>query len=60
LKKSLLLLLEPPLQLSESFYALMENLRGRDHFRFLVHGLITLHPSGAYVSFTQAGADLFA
>jgi hypothetical protein len=23
-------------------------------------GLITLHPSGAYLSFTQAGADLFA
>jgi hypothetical protein len=24
------------------------------------HGLITLHPSGAYLSFTQEGADLFA
>jgi hypothetical protein len=23
-------------------------------------GLITLHPSGAYLTFTQAGADLFA
>jgi hypothetical protein len=23
-------------------------------------GLIALHPSGAYLSFTQAGADLFA
>jgi hypothetical protein len=23
-------------------------------------GLITLHPSGGYLSFTQAGADLFA
>jgi hypothetical protein len=23
-------------------------------------GYLTLHPSGAYVSFTQAGADLFA
>jgi hypothetical protein len=26
----------------------------------VAHGLITLHPSGAYLSFTQAGADLFA
>jgi hypothetical protein len=24
------------------------------------HGWITLHPSGAYLSFTQAGAELFA
>jgi hypothetical protein len=24
------------------------------------HGWITVHPSGAYLSFTQAGADLFA
>jgi hypothetical protein len=24
------------------------------------HGLITLHPSGAYLSFKQEGADLFA
>jgi hypothetical protein len=23
-------------------------------------GLITLHPSGGYLSFTQAGSDLFA
>jgi hypothetical protein len=23
-------------------------------------GLLTMHPSGGYVSFTQAGADLFA
>jgi hypothetical protein len=23
-------------------------------------GFLTLHPSGAYVTFTQAGADLFA
>lgn len=23
-------------------------------------GYLTMHPSGAYVSFTQAGADLFA
>jgi hypothetical protein len=26
----------------------------------IAHGLITMHPSGAYLSFTQAGADLFA
>jgi hypothetical protein len=26
----------------------------------ITHGLITLHPSGAYLSFTQEGADLFA
>ena len=26
----------------------------------VAHGWITLHPSGAYLSFTQAGADLFA
>ena len=26
----------------------------------IAHGWITMHPSGAYVSFTQAGADLFA
>jgi hypothetical protein len=26
----------------------------------IAHGMITLHPSGAYLSFTQAGADLFA
>jgi hypothetical protein len=24
------------------------------------HGWITVHPSGAYLSFTQAGAELFA
>ncbi len=24
------------------------------------HGWITMHPSGGYLSFTQAGADLFA
>jgi len=24
------------------------------------HGYVTVHPSGAYLSFTQAGADLFA
>jgi hypothetical protein len=24
------------------------------------HGWITMHPSGAYLSFTQEGADLFA
>jgi hypothetical protein len=24
------------------------------------HGYFTMHPSGGYVSFTQAGADLFA
>ena len=24
------------------------------------HGYLTMHPSGAYVTFTQAGADLFA
>jgi hypothetical protein len=26
----------------------------------VAHGGITLHPSGGYLSFTQAGADLFA
>jgi hypothetical protein len=26
----------------------------------VARGLITLHPSGAYLSFTQAGAELFA
>ena len=26
----------------------------------IAHGWITVHPSGAYLSFTQAGADLFA
>jgi hypothetical protein len=26
----------------------------------MAHGWITLHPSGVYLSFTQAGADLFA
>jgi hypothetical protein len=26
----------------------------------MAHGWITLHPSGAYLSFTQEGADLFA
>jgi hypothetical protein len=26
----------------------------------IAHGWITLHPSGGYISFTQAGADLFA
>jgi hypothetical protein len=26
----------------------------------IAHGWITLHPSGGYLSFTQAGADLFA
>jgi hypothetical protein len=26
----------------------------------LAHGWITMHPSGAYLSFTQAGANLFA
>jgi hypothetical protein len=26
----------------------------------IAHGWLTMHPSGAYVSFTQAGADLFA
>jgi hypothetical protein len=26
----------------------------------IAHGWITLHPSGAYLSFTQAGAELFA
>jgi len=24
------------------------------------HGYVTVHPSGAYLSFAQAGADLFA
>jgi hypothetical protein len=24
------------------------------------HGYVTMHPSGAYLSFTQEGADLFA
>jgi hypothetical protein len=26
----------------------------------IAHGWITMHPSGAYLSFTQEGADLFA
>jgi hypothetical protein len=26
----------------------------------VAHGWITLHPSGGYLTFTQAGADLFA
>jgi hypothetical protein len=26
----------------------------------IAHGWLTMHPSGGYVSFTQAGADLFA
>jgi hypothetical protein len=26
----------------------------------IAHGWITMHPSGSYLSFTQAGADLFA
>ncbi len=26
----------------------------------IAHGWITMHPSGGYVTFTQAGADLFA
>jgi hypothetical protein len=26
----------------------------------IAHGCITLHPSGAYLSFTQEGADRFA
>jgi hypothetical protein len=26
----------------------------------ITHGWLTLHPSGAYLSFTQEGADLFA
>jgi hypothetical protein len=26
----------------------------------IAHGWLTLHPSGGYVMFTQAGADLFA
>lgn len=26
----------------------------------IADGFLTMHPSGAYVSFTQAGADLFA
>jgi hypothetical protein len=26
----------------------------------ITHGWITVHPSGVYLSFTQAGADLFA
>jgi hypothetical protein len=26
----------------------------------IAHGWITLHPSGAYLSFTQEGTDLFA
>jgi hypothetical protein len=25
----------------------------------VAHGWLTMHPSGAYLSFTQAGADLF-
>jgi hypothetical protein len=24
------------------------------------HGMIVMHPSGGYVTFTQAGAELFA
>jgi hypothetical protein len=26
----------------------------------IAHGWIVLHPSGAYLTFSQAGADLFA
>jgi hypothetical protein len=26
----------------------------------IAHGWLTMHPSGAYLSFTQEGADLFA
>jgi hypothetical protein len=26
----------------------------------IAHGWLTLHPSGGYFSFTQAGAELFA
>jgi hypothetical protein len=26
----------------------------------IAHGWLTMHPSGGYVSFTQAGANLFA
>lgn len=26
----------------------------------IAHGYLEMHPSGGYVSFTQAGADLFA
>jgi len=26
----------------------------------IAHGWITMHPPGAYLTFTQAGADLFA
>jgi hypothetical protein len=26
----------------------------------IARGLLTMHPSGGYVTFTQAGADLFA
>ena len=26
----------------------------------IAHGWLTMHPSGAYLSFTQAGAELFA
>ena len=26
----------------------------------IAHGRLTMHPSGGYLSFTQAGADLFA
>ena len=26
----------------------------------IAHGWITMHPSGGYVTFTQAGVDLFA
>lgn len=26
----------------------------------IAHGFLTMHPSGGYVTFTQAGADLFA
>jgi hypothetical protein len=26
----------------------------------IAHGWLTMHPSGGYLSFTQAGADIFA
>jgi hypothetical protein len=26
----------------------------------IAHGWLTMHPSGGYLTFTQAGADLFA
>jgi hypothetical protein len=26
----------------------------------IAHGWLTLHPSGGYLTFTQAGAELFA